>query len=202
MLYLLFLRAAIAALGQRRRGDERRYFVKFACTTTLQLGLIRRIWPAVPCIFLYRDPVDVIVSNLKAIPEWMQPESNPNAAAAIVGVEVNDLDVLSPGEFCARALGRFFAAAESNKSPQTHVINYSELTFERMIEALSYFGIVPTVDEVDAIRTASRLYSKDRKGRQSFVSDTIAKRTSASSLVIEMANKWARPAYERLNNQA
>jgi uncharacterized protein (DUF433 family) len=200
MLYLLFLRGAIAALGQRRRGDEQRYFVKFACTTTLQLGLIRRIWPAVPFIFLYRDPVEVIVSNLKSIPEWMQPESNPNTAAAIVGVDVSDLDLLTPEEFCARALGRFFAAAEANKSPQTHLLNYSELTFERIIEALSYFDVVPTLAEVDAIRKASRLYSKDRKSSKSFVSDTLAKRASASSLVIEMANKWARPAYERLNN--
>jgi hypothetical protein len=202
ILYLLFLRAAIAALGQRRRGDELRYFVKFACTTTLQMEPIRRIWPDVPFIFLYRDPVEVIVSNLKAIPEWMQAESNPDTAAAIVGVDASDLDKLTPEEFCARALGRFFAVAESNKSPQTRLINYAEFTQERLIEVLSYFGIVPTTAEVNAIRRASRLYSKDRKGSQAFVSDTISKRASASSLVIEMANKWARPAYKRLNDQA
>jgi hypothetical protein len=200
MLYLLFLRAAIAILGQRRRGDERRYFVKFACTTTLQLELIRRIWPDVPFIFLYRDPVEVIVSNLKAIPEWMQPESNPDTAAAIVGVSVSDLDALGPEEFCARSLGRFFAAAEQNKSAQIHLLNYSEISEDRLIEALGFFGVVPTSDEVDAIRKASRLYSKDSKGRQAFVPDTIAKKTSATSLIIEMANKWARPAYERLND--
>jgi hypothetical protein len=49
---------------------------------------LRRIWPNVPFIFLYRDPVEVIVSNLKSLPEWINSASNPAAAAAIVDVDV------------------------------------------------------------------------------------------------------------------
>ena len=55
LLYKLFLRAAVSALGQRRRGDEQHYFVKFACTTTLQMNRIRNIWPDVPFFSLSRS---------------------------------------------------------------------------------------------------------------------------------------------------
>jgi hypothetical protein len=200
--YKLFLRAAVSALGQRRCGDEQHYFVKFACTTTLQMNRIRNIWPDVPFIFLYRDPVEVIVSNLKTIPEWMLPESNPATAAAIVGVSENEVSKLSPEEFCARALGRFFATAQSNRSDRTKFINYPALTPETIIEAVEFFGVVSVAEEVDAIRRVSRLYSKDLTGRQTFASDTDSKRASASNDVIKAANQWAQAEYERLSGPA
>jgi hypothetical protein len=194
MLYLLFLRGAVSALGQRRHKNEQHYFVKFACTTTLQMARIRSIWPNVPFVFLYRDPVEIIVSNLKRMPEWMQSESNPETAAAIVGVE--SLSDLSPEEFCARALGRFFDAALANKT-STFLVDYSDLTFPKIIEVLNYCGMTLTLTEVDAVEKASRLYSKDVNGRQTFTADTISKRSSASPLVLEMADKWARSSYEK-----
>ncbi|HEY6804535.1 MAG TPA: hypothetical protein VI306_13240 [Pyrinomonadaceae bacterium] len=197
MLYLLFLRAAVSALGQRRRQDEQHYFVKFACTTTLQMARIRSIWPNVPFVFLYRDPVEIIVSNLKRMPEWMQPDSNPATAAAIVGVDMDDLSSLSAEEFCARALRRFFDAALTNKT-STVLVNYSELTFTKIIEVLNYCEMTLTPAEVDAVEKVSRLYSKDVNGRQAFSADAVSKRASASDLVIEMADKWARSSYENL----
>jgi hypothetical protein len=92
LIYMLFLKAAVTALGQRPKRIENRYFVKFACSSTLQMQRIRRVWPNVPFVFLYRNPVEVIVSNLRTTPEWMKPQSNPKTAAAIVGVEVGEVE--------------------------------------------------------------------------------------------------------------
>jgi hypothetical protein len=199
LLYMLFLRAAVNLLGRPRKGSERRYFVKFACTTTLQLERIRRVWPAVPIVFLYRDPLEIIVSNLKATPEWMQPGPNPATAAAIVGVDQVELYKISAEEFCARAVGRFFGAAVSINSPQIRVLNYSRARTEWLVDALNHFGVVPNTSEADAIEQVSRLYSKDLAGRQAFISDSAAKRASATEEIIEMADRWARASYERLN---
>jgi hypothetical protein len=195
MLYLLLLRAAVSVLGQRRQKNVQHYVVKFACTTTLQMARIRSIWPDVPFVFLYRDPVEIIVSNLKRMPEWMQPESNPETAAAIVGVD--SVADLSPEEFCARALGRFFDAAIPDKTSSL-LVNYSDLNLAKIIEVLNYCGMTPTKVEVDAVERMSRLYSKDVGGRQAFTSDATSKRSSASALVIEMADQWARASYEGL----
>lgn len=200
LLYMLFLKAAVTALGQRRSGLEQHYFVKLACVTTLQMTRIRRVWPDVPFVFLYRNPIEVIVSNLRNIPEWMKPDSNPATAAAIAGINLSELSNLAPEEFCARALGRFLDEASANRNSQTRLIDYDQLTPEVLVEAIRFFGIEPSNPEVDAIHQVSRLYSKDLTQRQAFQSDGESKRDSASSSVRQLAEKWALPSYERLNS--
>jgi len=201
LLYMVLLKAAVTALGQRRTGMETRYFVKFACTTTLQMHRLRRIWPNLPFIFVYRDPVEVIVSNLKSFPEWMNPASNPAAAAAIVDVDVAGLATLAPEEFCARALGRFLEEAKANVDRKTKFINYDRLTTTHgLIQAIRFFGIEPSNKENDAIQEVSRLYSKDLTRGGTFRSDGQSKQASASTSIRQTAAKWALPFYESLDN--
>jgi hypothetical protein len=199
LLYMVLIKAAISAFGQRRLGNEKYLFVKFACTSSLQMSRLRQIFPTVPFVFLYRDPVEVMVSNLRAIPQWMRPESNPATAAAIVDVELNQVDAIGPEEFCARVLGRFFSEADSNRDSNISLINYNQLSSEVIVELIRSFGIEPTLREAAAIQEVTRLYSKDPNRTQVFVDDSELKKTSASPLVIEMAQKWARPSYERLS---
>src|ERR1044071_5671263 len=156
LLYKLLLRATVTALGQRLKGDESHYFVKLACTSTLQIYRLRCIWPDVPFVFLYRDPVETIVSNLLSIPEWMRAEVNPAAAAAIVGVDEEHVTSLGAEEYCARSLGRFFAAVDANIDSRMKLLNYERLSFDSLVAILNFFGINPTVDEVDAVRKVSR----------------------------------------------
>src|SRR2546427_4873978 len=54
----------ISALGQQRLGKEKHFFIKFDAWNVSELPLIRRAFPAVPWIFVYRDPVEVMVSQL------------------------------------------------------------------------------------------------------------------------------------------
>jgi hypothetical protein len=163
---------------------------------------IRSIWPDVPFVFLYRDPVEVIVSNLKTTPEWMCFESNPATAAAIAGVETAELDDMSPEEFCARSLGRYFDEVAKNCEASTLSINYAHLDFATLISAVRFFGIQPTVEEADAIRRISGLYSKDSTQSQPFKADSDLKRATASHDVIAMAERWAREPFEVLERRA
>jgi hypothetical protein len=202
LLYKLFLKGAVRALGQRRFGDERHLFVKFASTSTLHMRHIRSIWPNKPFVFLYRDPVEIIVSNLKTTPEWMCFESNPATAAAVAGVETFQLSEMSPEEFCARSLGRYFEEVAKNGDPSTLSLNYSQLNFDSLVSAVRFFGVEPSVDEVDAIRRISGLYSKDSTQSHAFKADSELKRASASDKAIEMVNKWARQPFEALERRA
>jgi hypothetical protein len=202
LLYKLFLKGAVRALGQRRFGNERRLFIKFACTSTLHMKHIRSIWPKVPFVFLYRDPVEIIVSNLKTIPEWMVFESNPATAAAIAGVETLQLSKMSAEEFCARSLGRYFEEVAKNGDASTMSINYSQLNFNSLVSALRFFGVEPSADEVDAIRTISGLYSKDSTQSHAFKAGSALKRGLASDLAVEMADRWARRPFEDLERRA
>jgi hypothetical protein len=60
---ILWLRWLLNAFGQRRFGEEKRLFVKFDSWHALFLPLIRRAFPDVPWIFVYREPVEVLLSH-------------------------------------------------------------------------------------------------------------------------------------------
>jgi hypothetical protein len=79
------------------------------------------------------------------------------------------------------------------------LINYDQLTPEVLIEAVEFFGVELSTEDADAIRRVSRLYSKDLTQSQTFQSDSDDKKASASTYVLEMAQKWALPSFERLN---
>lgn len=199
LLYKLLLRATVTALGQRLNGDECHYFVKFACTSTLQIHRLRSIWPDVPFVFLYRNPVETIVSNLRSIPEWMRAEVNPAAAAAIVGEDEERVTSLGVEEYCARSLGRFFAAVDTNFDARMRLLNYEQLSFDSLIAILNFFNIEPAVAEADAVRKVSRLYSKDSTSTRVFEDDSLQKRSAASREICLAAERWAEDSYDRLN---
>ena len=83
-LYSVFLRGVVHALAQRRAGNEQHLFIKFACCSFAQIERIRRIWPNVPWLFLYRDPVETIVSNVKDVPPWLI-DNDRRVLASIIG---------------------------------------------------------------------------------------------------------------------
>lgn len=199
LLYMVLVRSVAKALGKRRFGNERYLFLKFAATSTLQMSRIRQIFPKVPAVFMYRDPVEVIVSNLRSLPEWMNRNSNRDVAASIAGISETELDKLSDEEFCARAVGKFCDEAQANLDDELKLLNYNQLSLDNLLSVIKFFGVEVSDDDVDAIGKSSRLYSKDITGTQLFNTDTESKRKSASPLVIEMARQWAVPAYERLN---
>jgi len=196
LLYSAILRAAVRLLGQRRLGNETRYFIKFSAVSILQFDRIRRVWPNVPAVILYRDPVEVMVSNLRNVPDWMRPESNPKTAAALVDVAESNLSMLGPAEFCARALGRFYSAAASAVDNKTLLCNYRRLSEDTFMRLVEFFGISISNEEADAIRKAIQVYSKDPS--LPFESDSASKRDGASDLIKQMAEKWAREPYDIL----
>ena len=59
-----WLKWIVGALGQDRNG-EKYYFIKFDSWSAIDLDLIRRAFPEVPWVFLYRNPVEVIVSHMR-----------------------------------------------------------------------------------------------------------------------------------------
>jgi hypothetical protein len=150
----------------------------------------------VPALFLYRDPIEVIVSNLQNIPEWMTVGSNPAVSALVLGVRLEDLGSIGPEEFCARALGRFYSAASSALDENTLLCNYQDLTPETLLRLVEFFRVSISTEEAKAIRQTCEVYSKDPA--RPFEGDNHSKRANASQLVIEMAAKWAETPYQSL----
>jgi len=196
VVYLSLIRAA-AQLLARDLAEGSRYFVKFACTSILQVKALRRTWPNIPFLILVRNPIEITVSNLRNRPQWMNVDSNPAAAAAIVGAEIKQLEIIADEEFCARALGRYYAAAESVAGDRrTQIIDYSQLSVQTLLRILAWFGVKPSALETASIERGMLSHSKDPT--RPFQPDSADKRAAASNRVIEAVEKWALPFYEQL----
>ena len=205
MLYSAFLRAAINALAQRRTGNERQLFVKFACCSTSQIERIQRIWPGVPWVFLYRDPVETIVSNMRNRPSWLMDDDH-RVLASIVNSSPEAVAQMTAEELCARSIASFFSTAHRVANDRALLLNYNQLSTIEISNVLNFFGIEPAAAEVETIARQSRIYSKAASGARAFVADAETKQQLATDTIREMAERWANKPYQlleqkRLRNQ-
>ena len=199
-LYSIFLRGVVKALGQRRTSNERRLFVKFACCSVSQIERIQRLWPDTPWVFLYRDPVETIVSNTRNVPAWLQDEDR-RVLASIVGAPTEAVAAMTTEELCARALGSFYAIANRVANDRALLLNYDQLSLAEITNVLHFFGVRPAAAEMETIARQSLTYSKSISGDRAFVADTDAKQRAASELVREAAHRWAYEPYRLLEQK-
>ena len=199
LLYSVFLRATVAALAQRRTGQERHLFIKFACCSVSQIERIRRIWPNVPWVFMYRDPIETIVSNMQNLPAWLQDEDH-RVLASITGTSAIEIAEMTKEELCARSIASFYATAHRVANDRALLLNYNQLSTAEVLNVLEFFGVRPTAAEMETIARQGQVYSKATAAR-TFVADTEAKQLLATGLIREVAARWANKPYQLLEHK-
>ncbi len=192
------LRGFVACLGQRLKGDDQRLFFKFSSWNTSRMAILRALWPTTPWIFLSRDPVEVMVSNLKSKTGWMLLRDSPAQAKALFGWRDVDPREMSPEEYCARVLGQFCWTAKSLKSQRDQLLDYRDLNLASVIRALAPLSIEPNEEERARMAAQFSVYAKHRNQPRKFEDDSGAKQNRATACQQEAAARWARPAYEQL----
>lgn len=198
-LYSIFLRGVVHALGQRRHGTEKHLIVKFACCSFTQFERIHRIWPTVPWLFLYRDPVETIVSNLADVPPWLL-DNDRRVVASIMDVSTAEADKMPLEEICARTIGGFYSLAHRLAPEGGMLLNYKQLSLPVISGVLNFFNLIPSAEEIEKISRGSRTYSKEATGARAFVADSETKQQRASEFIRELAEKWAMEPYRQLHN--
>jgi hypothetical protein len=199
-LYSVFLRGLVHALAQRRTGKEQHLFIKFACCSFAQIERVQRIWPNVPWLFLYRDPAETIVSNLKDVPPWLVDDDR-RVLASITSSSPEEVAQMQLEELCAKTLGSLFSIAHGLANNNRMLLNYTQLSVPVISSMLRFFKVSPSTDELETIARASQTYSKEASGTRMFVADTEAKQKLASGAVREAAAKWATEPYQLLEQK-
>ncbi|HEY0003428.1 MAG TPA: sulfotransferase [Pyrinomonadaceae bacterium] len=191
---IMWLRAMVSALGQQRHPEESCFFIKFDSWHTLSLPLIHRAFPAVPWIFLYRQPIEVLVSQLKhmgsqMLPGVIEPE--------LLGFGMAEVRGLTTEEYCARVLEKFCRAALQHYNlGGGMLLNYRQLP-EAVWKLLpDFFRVQYTEDELAAMRQASRFNAKSPS--MPFADDTEAKNRAATDELRRLSKIWLDPLYEQL----
>lgn len=182
----------IGALGQARAG-ERNYFIKLDCWHTAQLPLFARAFPDVPRIFLYRDPVEVLVSQLRMPGIHMIPGMLAPNLFAIEPAE----SVRSPENYRARVLAQVCAPVLAHYgNGKSLLINYRQLPQALWTKILPHFGI-ECVEQDRSLMAATARYDAKTPNFE-FTPDTEAKQREATALVRNAADERLGEIYQRL----
>jgi len=199
-LYSVFLRGVVHALGQRRTTGAQHLFIKFACCSFAQFERIKRIWPNVPWLFLYRDPVETIVSNLQDVPPWLI-DNDRRVLASITKTSPTAIAEMSLEELCARTIGSLYSTAYNLANDNSMLLNYNQLSVPVIASVLEFFKVSLATEELAAIARTSEVYAKEPSGARAFVADSDAKQKLASNLVREMSERWASEPYHLLEQK-
>jgi hypothetical protein len=189
-----WLRWMLSALGRPRRTRERHYFIKFDCWHTLALPLIHATFPTVPWVFLFRDPIEVIVSHLSHRGAHTLPWT---VAPPLFDIEADEALQLAPEEYIARVLAAICRAALAHQhTGRALFIDYRQLP--HAVESLlpEFFHVAYSADER---RLMQSVVQRDAKNPfMQFAADTDAKHRAATDAVRAASARWLDPLHEQL----
>lgn len=175
------LRAIVAALGRVRAAGQRRFFVKLDAWHALVLPLFRAAFPDVPWIFLYRDPVEVIMSHqaepgVHYVPGVLPP--------ALIGLDT--ASSTSEADYTARILAKICGAAVEHWPLGGGLAVPFDDIYAAMTTAVpTHFGFRLEGDERAAMTAATIVDAKRPSAR--FTPDSAEKQNMASADVIAAA---------------
>ncbi|MEP6819613.1 MAG: sulfotransferase [bacterium] len=189
---ITWLRWLLSALSQPRSGEQK-LFVKFDAWHILDLPLIRRAFPRVPWIFVYRDPVEVMVSQLAhrgahTIPGVIAPSS--------FGMNPDQIWTIEPEEYCARVLAALCQAALQHHGSGGLLVNYRQLPEIVWTSLAEFFGIDFSDAEVETMKDKTKRHAKNPA--VVFQNDSVDKRRKATEKVLDVINTWIGPVYREL----
>jgi hypothetical protein len=191
---IAWLRGLISAYARLRNGEQH-FFVKFDSWHTLELPLIQRAFPDVPWIFMYRDPVQVLVSHQRM---------RGGAMAGLVpsqwlGLDQLSLGDVSPDEYSARLLKRICECALQYLNGRAKLINYTQLPAAVPAEIATHFQTPISSADLEAMFRTAQFDAKNRS--MTFVADTTDKEQAAGTELRQLAETWLMPVYNALEKR-
>ena len=195
--FATWLKALLGCLVRPRAGGERAHFVKLDPWHTVHLPIFQKAFPGTPCIFVYRDPAEVLVSLDR------EPGGRLMPGAIDPGLLDLDLDramALDRADYHARVLRLIcHAALESFRPGIDLLVNHNQLP-----------GWVGSVLSPELGLELSDQGRREMENRSAFrakfdgqlhVDDRERKRSLATEEITRAAERWLAEPYAQLESQ-
>ncbi len=187
------LRGLLSALGRPRRPGDLSLFMKTECWHICHIDRMLGAFPGMPWVFIYRDPLEVLVSQARMPSLYMVPGSMVHH-----GLLAPAQLLTRPLEHAAWMLENILKAATQAMAqhPGGLLVNYEELPDAIETRLAGHFGLEFDEADLDALRAVSALNAK--QPHQAFLSDSAEKRASANAGLRAATERWLAEPYAEL----
>lgn len=192
-------RNLVLAMTRRRSPAQQTAFVKFVSWNSIYIDFVRQAFPDVPCLFLYRNPAEVIASIVKSPTPASLAKGSPQAQQ-IAGPGKPSTRAMSDVEYLAHSCANYFETALANVPHGLRVLNYRSISPENFPAILAH-GFRLSLSAAD-LATASeqfRFHSKDDGDARQFQSDEAVKKKAIAASDQEMIDAICGDLVERLD---
>jgi hypothetical protein len=178
---------------------NKKTFIKFSSFNLLILNRIIQLWPNVPIVFLYRNPIEVVVSNLEKPGGFLLKRHNPLLKYILQQCDLNLPDHLTDEAYCVKMIDGFFNVIlqylKHTNRPDVLAVDYETLSPDTVADIFQFFGLKVTE------ATHSAIYSNmtnNAKTGTPFDKDIASKHAKASNVICELCERFAFDNYHAL----
>jgi hypothetical protein len=170
------IKAIIEILGQKRFPEERNLVIKLDSWHIFEAAELRSVFPELPFVLLYRDPIEVLKSHSKLKGMHMVPHLLP---AAIFGISNKQIEEITFQQYSAVVLEKYFEAYYNFHETGQNVwgFNYKEGMKSILERFLAIMDADFYIEEVDQMNERLKKHSKNKKNTfkgDSFVEEDLA----------------------------
>jgi hypothetical protein len=199
-------------------GGTQKVVFKFASWVSLHLDRFQMLYPAVPCAFMYREPVEVVSAVVNKAPYMFRREGmrkqflehTDDEGAFERGINaslrgrVDYRRECSYVEFVARFIGAICEPPAAAYAADRSILPVGYATFKQQVieELAPAYGLEIDERERQQMLDATRHNVKVLDRRVEFQNDSTLKRLSATPLMRELCDRYIQPSVDILMGKA
>lgn len=176
----LYFPSLINIYGHRRLPVHERFFVKFSSNHVKRLDMIRRLYPGVPWLFLYRNPYEIIPTFLEG-PAWFIRNKNTAEGAFDAALPIESVEQMSDLAFSVQVESSTLRIAMENACDHCLYVDYTQFRPENLPRILRFLGLDVTGEEYDGMVEQFGYYSKSDGESVPFAPDSAVKQAKVTA---------------------
>ena len=174
-----YFRSLLNVYGHKRLPEHERFFVKLSSNHVKRMGMIRRLYPGVPWLFLYRNPLETIPTSLDG-PAWNVRNKDTPEGSFETALPIETVKRMSDVEFSVQVEASSFRIAIENICDHCLFVDYTQLRPENIPDILRLFDLDVTKEELAEMVEPFGFYSKSDAESVPFKSDSALKRSKVT----------------------
>lgn len=178
---------------------HKKVFIKFSSFNLLLLGRIVQLWPDVPIVFLYRNPVEVVVSNLERHGGFLLKRYNTMLKHMLHQCNLEIPDDITDEEYCVKMIDAFshiiLQHVKNTSSTRILTVDYETISADSLPDIFKFFGLEVTDHTHAAINDC---LNHNSKNGTPFKKDVASKHAKASYTIRQLCEQFALENYHAL----